>query len=85
MSSDPEVLLLLGKIDGKLDQVISAAEEHRADDNRRFKEVFNRLDLQDGEINKAKGAKGVIVWVVGLIAGGISALVMHFLKIKGGQ
>lgn len=69
MASDPEVLLLLGKIDGKLDQVIATAEEHRADDKRRFTEVHERLDEHAEDINKAKGAKATFLWVAGLVAG----------------
>lgn len=68
MPSDPEVLLLLGKIDGKLDQVIQTAEEHRSDDKRRFTEVHARLDEHAEDINKAKGAKGALLWSAGLVA-----------------
>lgn len=83
--SDPNIMQLLGTIDGKLDQVIESAREHREDDKRRFTEVHGRLDEHAEAIAQAKGAKGVIVWIVGLVAGGVSALVMHILKVKGGQ
>lgn len=69
MATDPEVLLLLGKIDGKLDQVITSAEEHRSDDKRRFTEVHERLDEHAEDINKAKGAKGALLLVASLVAG----------------
>jgi hypothetical protein len=82
--SDPEISRLLGRIDGKLDQVIDSFKEHREDDKRRFTEVHARLDDHAEDINKAKGAKGAIVWLVGLISGGISALVMAWVKAKGG-
>lgn len=84
MSSEQDMMRLLGSIDGKLDQALAAAKEHRDDDNRRFKEVFNRLDVQDAEINKAKGAKGAILWVFSIVAGSAGALLTYFLKAKGG-
>ena len=70
MPSDPDVLQTLGRIDGKLDLLIDAAQEHREDDKRRFTEVYTKLDEHSSEINKAKGAKGALLWV----AGGIAAL-----------
>ncbi len=68
---DNDVLQMLGRIDGKLDQVIDSAKEHRDDDKRRFTEVYTKLDEHSSENNKAKGAKGALLWV----AGGIAALV----------
>lgn len=70
-----EILQALGRMEGKLDQVIEQAKEHRADDSRRFTDVYGRLDKQDEEINKAKGAKGVILWMVGGGAAAIAAFV----------
>ena len=62
---------MLGQIDGKLDQVIETFKEHREDDKRRFGEVYGRLDQHAEEINKAKGGKAVLVWLVG---GGAAAV-----------
>ena len=71
MSVDQDVLLMLGRIEGKLDQSITTAEQHRQDDIRRFTEVYEKLDSHEKDINQAKGAKGAILWV----AGGLSAVV----------
>ena len=81
--SDPNVLQLLGRIDGKLDQVIDSAREHREDDVRRFTEVYKSLGDHDKEIANAKGAKGVILWIVGGGAAAISALVAAAVKVLG--
>lgn len=66
-----EINRMLGQIDGKLDQVISTFNRHQDDDIRHFKEVCDRLDKADAEMNKSKGAKGVIVF---LITGGAAAI-----------
>lgn len=79
------VLQLLGKIDGKLDQVIEAAREHRDDDKRRFGDVFEKLGEHDQEIAKAKGAKSVILWLVGGGAMAIGALAVAAAKAFGGR
>lgn len=73
--SDPNVLQLLGRIDGKLDQVIEAATEHRADDTRRFTDVYAKIGVHETEIAKAKGAKGVVLWLIGGGAAAIGAFV----------
>lgn len=68
MSSPPDVLQTLGRMEGKLDQLIDQAKEHRDDDKRRFTEVHARLDEHAEDINKAKGAKGALLWSAGLVA-----------------
>lgn len=68
MNDSNDVLQLLGRIDGKLDQVIEQAKEHRADDSRRFAAIDERIDEHERDINQAKGAKGAIVWLAGVVA-----------------
>lgn len=85
MSDEHNVIQLLGRIDGKLDQVIDAAKEHREDDVRRFTDVYKKLGEHDQEISKAKGAKGVFLWLVGGGAAAIGAAVSQIVKIKGGS
>ena len=75
----------LGRIEAKLDAEITMAKEHREDDKRRFSDVFNRLDRHEADINQAKGAKGMLVWLVGGGAAAIGALVSMFVKAKGGS
>ena len=81
MSDD--VQRMLGQIDGKLDQVIESFKEHREDDNRRFTEVHARLDEHAEDINKAKGAKGVLLWLIGGGAAAIGGLVAVAAKAFG--
>lgn len=78
------VMQVLGRIEGKVDEIKDAAKEHRDDDKRRFTEVHARLDEHAEDIAKAKGAKGAIVWIVGLGAGAVSAVVTAALRVKGG-
>jgi hypothetical protein len=80
---DPKVIQLLGRIDGKLDQVIESAKEHRDDDTRRFTEIHGRLDEHAEDINKAKGAKGALLWAAGLVAGGVSIVAAYAVKALG--
>jgi hypothetical protein len=64
------VLQALGRIEGKVDEIKDSAKEHRDDDRRRFSEVYEKLGEHDQEIAKAKGAKGVILWLIG--GGGVA-------------
>lgn len=80
MAENNNVLLILGRIEGKLDAEIKLAQEHRSDDVRRFTDVYGRLDTQDKEINQAKGAKGAILWLVGGGAAAIASLVVAASK-----
>jgi len=80
-----DVQRMLGQIDGKLDQVIETFREHREDDKRRFGEVFGRLDEQSADINKAKGAKGMLLWLIGggaAAIGGLMALAAKSFGLK---
>lgn len=70
--SDPEISQLLGRIDGKLDQVIAASKEHREDDVRRFSDVYKKLGEHAEDINKAKGGKAVLLVVASGLAGFIA-------------
>lgn len=83
MSADPDVLQLLGRIDGKLDQVIDSAREHRDDDKRRFTEVYVKLDDHERDINQAKGAKGALLWVAGGVAAAASVAISYAAKALG--
>ena len=78
-----DIQRMLGQIDGKLDQAIKALDRHIDDDVRRFTEVFDRLDQSDAEINKAKGAKGVILFLVTGGAAAIGGLVAMAAKAFG--
>lgn len=53
--------VLLGQIDGKLDQALAAFKEHREEDTRRFTAVFEALKSHEADINQAKGAKNAIL------------------------
>ena len=74
---------MLGQIDGKLDQVISTFQEHREDDKRRFTEVHKTLDDHSEDINKAKGAKGALLWAAGLVAGVVSFAAPYVARALG--
>lgn len=78
-----EIPQLLGRIDGKLDQVIETFKEHRDDDKRRFSEVYGKLAEHEKDINQAKGAKGALLWLVGGGAAAIGGLVAIAAKAFG--
>jgi hypothetical protein len=81
--SDPELSQILGRIDGKLDQVIDSFKEHREDDKRRFSEVYGKLAEHAEDINKAKGAKGALLWAAGGIAGAVAFAAPYVAKALG--
>lgn len=81
MSDD--VSQMLGRIDGKLDQVIETFREHREDDKRRFAEVYGKLEEHASDIDKAKGAKGALLWLVGGGAAAIGCLAAMAAKAFG--
>lgn len=74
---------VLGRIEGKLDQVIEASREHRDDDKRRFTEVYIELGKHAEDINKAKGAKGAILWMASGLAALVSAGLAGAAKMLG--
>lgn len=81
--ADPDISRMLGQIDGKLDSLIASAREHRDDDTRRFTDVYRRLDKNDEAINQAKGAKGVVLWLIGGGAAAVGGLVAIAAKAFG--
>jgi hypothetical protein len=74
MAKEADVLLMLGRIEGKLDQAIETAQEHREDDKRRFTEVYTKLEEHATDINQAKGAKAAVLWLAGGIAAAVGAV-----------
>lgn len=81
--STNQILQSLGRIEGKVDQIGEAAKEHREDDKRRFSDVYERLDQHSRDINQAKGAKGVMLWLIGGGAAAIGGLVAMAAKAFG--
>ena len=82
MSDDPNVLQSLGEIKGLLVGTKEMLREHIDQDTRRFDTSFKRLDSIDAEINKAKGAKAMVVWLAGgaaTVVSGIAWAVGKFL------
>ena len=78
-----EISQMLGRIEGKLDMAISSAEEHRRDDTRRFEEILKQLGAHEKDINQAKGARGAVVWMSGLVAGLIAFIIELAMKVWG--
>ena len=85
MGENDQILTALGRIEGKLDAEIDLAREHREDDKRRFSEVYTLISGQAEDINKAKGARGAIIWIAGLIAAVVGGLVTMAAKKLGLQ
>lgn len=82
--SDHGIPQLLGKIDGKLDQVIKTMDRHIDDDVRRFTEVYKTLGEHDKQIAEVKGAKKLAVWLLGGGGVAIGAAVAYVAKAFGG-
>lgn len=80
-----QIMQALGRIEGKLDAEITMAKEHREDDKRCFQDVYDRLDDHEKDINQAKGAKGMLLWLIGGGAAAIGAAVSMVVKAKGGS
>ena len=78
-----ELHQMVGRIDGKLDSLISNLESHAAEDTRRF-EAMGKLLLQHSEdINQAKGAKGAILWAAGALAAVAGFAASFIAKVTG--
>lgn len=75
MADDNDINRMLGQIDGKLDATLEALNRHIDDDVRRFTDVYGKLDEQAKDINQAKGAKGVVLYLIGGGAAAIGGLV----------
>lgn len=75
MGDNDGVMQALGRIEGKLDAEISMAKEHREDDKRRFGDLYTKHNEHSQQIAEAKGAKKVIVFLIGGGAAAIGALV----------
>lgn len=78
-----EILQALGRIEGTVMEIRDAAREHRDDDKRRFTEVHSRLDQYAEDINKAKGAKGALLWAAAGIASVVGFVAPYIAKVLG--
>ena len=85
MGENDQILTALGRIEGKLDAEIDLAREHREDDKRRFSAIDTVVAGLAEDINKAKGARGAIIWIAGLIAAVVGGLVTMAAKKLGLQ
>lgn len=83
MAAQDDIPQMLGRIDGKLDQMIDSFKEHREDDIRRFTDVYTKLGEHSTDINTAKGAKGALLWVAGGIAGAAGVVASIAAKALG--
>lgn len=64
----------LGRVEGKLDQIIYGMNSHEERDTDRFKEVNIRLDSQD--VRQSKIEKKIWLWSGGLAV--IAFIISHF-------
>lgn len=78
-----ELHQMVGRIDGKLDALISNLEAHAAEDTRRFDAVGKLLLQHSEDINQAKGAKGVIMWAAGGLAAVAGFAASYLAKVMG--
>ncbi len=78
-----EISQSLGRIEGKLDQALREAHEHRDDDNRRFAHLYGKMEEHAKEINMAKGAKGAITMLASTIGAVVAFIVTMLAKAFG--
>lgn len=74
---------MLGRIEGKLDQVGKSLDRHIDDDVRRFSDVYKVLGDHAEDINKAKGAKGALLWAAGGLATAAGFAASYVAKAMG--
>ena len=69
----------LGRIEGKQDALIRWTEAHE----QRHERLDERVEQHAADINQAKGAKGALLWVSGIVAAVVSAAAGIAAKVFG--
>lgn len=80
---DPQLYAALGEIKGIVSGTKEMLREHIEQDARRFDTTFKRLDSIDADINQAKGAKNMVVWLAGGAGAVVSFAAWALSKILG--
>lgn len=78
--ADDDLYKTVGRIEGKLDTMIVNLAGYTQRHEERHKAIDGLLDDVKGDINQAKGAKGVLLYVVGGISAAVAFVTSHLPK-----
>lgn len=71
----------LGAANGKLDSLIVYLRDYIAQHDERHTKIDTKLETHADAISQAKGAKGAIIAVAGVVSGGVALLVSKVGKL----
>lgn len=72
---DQDILLVLGRIDGKLDSLIKAVNHHVEEDKETFKVLDERLMQIETAHTFQRGQLSAVRWITHAISAGIAGIV----------